>query len=265
MRTHAVEKQDELEARERAPAPLPPDVEAVLALQRSAGNRAVANVLARGPYPKREGAGKKTEMPRYLQGTLGALYGLASKSAGGSSAEVTVGPAGGDPANYGSGPQSGECTAVEKLNENATYSTVDKWIKGHLLNDNLGGPGISKNLTPMTSQANKAHSGSFEGPVKRGIVRCRQLGNPTTSPIRSKPAFAYWYGVAYDVRTDGKSAYPGAAQAYARAVHQNLICNAKYVKEDKANPIAVVDLTATEISDLELPALPAANHSSPCV
>jgi hypothetical protein len=55
------------------------------------------------------------------------------------------------------------------------------------------------------------------------------------------------------VRTDGNPRYPGAKQAYARAVNQNLICNAKYVKEDKANPIAIVDLTATEISDLELP------------
>ncbi|MBN1301247.1 MAG: DUF4157 domain-containing protein [Melioribacteraceae bacterium] len=44
------------------------------------------------------------------------------------------------------------------------------YIKGHLLNDNLGGPGTTwNNLTPLSQQANSDHKTEFENPVKLAI------------------------------------------------------------------------------------------------
>jgi phage-related protein len=44
------------------------------------------------------------------------------------------------------------------------------YIKGHLLNDNLGGPGNTwDNLTPLTQAANSDHKNNFENPVKRAV------------------------------------------------------------------------------------------------
>ncbi|MDZ7695031.1 MAG: hypothetical protein U5K69_28590 [Balneolaceae bacterium] len=44
------------------------------------------------------------------------------------------------------------------------------YVKGHLLNDNLGGPGSTwANLTPLTVQANADHKTEFENPVKQAV------------------------------------------------------------------------------------------------
>ncbi|MBU2707553.1 DNA/RNA non-specific endonuclease [Zooshikella marina] len=42
----------------------------------------------------------------------------------------------------------------------------NKYIKGHLLNDNLGGPGDPANLFPITAQANKEHEQQVESFIK---------------------------------------------------------------------------------------------------
>jgi len=44
------------------------------------------------------------------------------------------------------------------------------FIKGHLLNANLGGPGLPGNLFPITGDANKAHSGIVEEVVKGNFL-----------------------------------------------------------------------------------------------
>lgn len=41
------------------------------------------------------------------------------------------------------------------------------YIRGHLLNDNVGGPGLEKNLYPITRQANSDHSQRIENDLKR--------------------------------------------------------------------------------------------------
>lgn len=44
------------------------------------------------------------------------------------------------------------------------------YIKGHLLNENLGGPGTTwSNLTPLTQKANSDHKTQFENPVKMAV------------------------------------------------------------------------------------------------
>src|SRR5579862_2498040 len=76
------------------------------------------------------------------------VYGGAwTKYSGGASVIATVTYRAVDPANYGSGPVDGECNCVSSLNLKSYKGTT--WVAGHLLNDNLGGPGVSKNLTAM--------------------------------------------------------------------------------------------------------------------
>lgn len=48
------------------------------------------------------------------------------------------------------------------------------YIKGHLLNDNLGGPGEEKNLFPITGQANSDHKNNIENTL-REVVNDKKL------------------------------------------------------------------------------------------
>jgi hypothetical protein len=50
------------------------------------------------------------------------------------------------------------------------------WIKGHLLNDNLGGRAIAENLYPITSSANGQHKNQVENHVK-DLVKEQTDGN----------------------------------------------------------------------------------------
>ena len=71
----------------------------------------------------------------------------------------------------GSSPSRGDMgnplwskVATRKQGEGVYY------IKGHLLNDNLGGPGSTwDNLTPLTQAANSDHKNNFEKLVKRAV------------------------------------------------------------------------------------------------
>jgi hypothetical protein len=45
----------------------------------------------------------------------------------------------------------------------------DWYVQGHLLNENLGGPGMRFNLTPLTKQANNNHKTEVENPVKKKV------------------------------------------------------------------------------------------------
>ena len=66
------------------------------------------------------------------------------------------------------GPPSGSSLKdlMKKLPTDPTFSNDQKYIKGHLLNDNLGGPGTDQNLYPITAEANKAHENQVESLVK---------------------------------------------------------------------------------------------------
>ena len=45
----------------------------------------------------------------------------------------------------------------------------DWYVQGHLLNENLGGPGMRFNLTPITKQANNKHKAEVETGVKKKV------------------------------------------------------------------------------------------------
>ena len=67
----------------------------------------------------------------------------------------------------GSGP-SAQADLMAKL-PSRTGDEAQNFIRGHLLNDNLGGPGIARNLFPITQQANRMHEQSIENQVKRWV------------------------------------------------------------------------------------------------
>jgi hypothetical protein len=50
------------------------------------------------------------------------------------------------------------------------FSATQVYIKGHLLNEKLGGPGEERNLFPITGSANGSHSREVETPVKRLVT-----------------------------------------------------------------------------------------------
>lgn len=70
----------------------------------------------------------------------------------------------------GSGP-SGQNTLMGQLptNPRDIPDTDKRYIRGHLLNDNLGGPGRPINLFPITAQANALHHSQIESYVKNWV------------------------------------------------------------------------------------------------
>lgn len=76
-----------------------------------------------------------------------------------------------DPRN-GSAPGGGNIANVRNEVQN---SYGGRMILGHLLNDNIGGPGLEFNLFPISVLANAEHSSSVETYVKNAVMR--NIGN----------------------------------------------------------------------------------------
>lgn len=70
----------------------------------------------------------------------------------------------------GSPPGSGQDVLMKKLVVNPKKGSAFKYIRGHLLNENLGGKGENKNLFPITANANSQHLRSTEKEIKEWIV-----------------------------------------------------------------------------------------------
>ena len=78
----------------------------------------------------------------------------------------------------GSSPKTGEqknifanlpTIGTEKKESGVKVPGDEIYIKGHLLNDNLGGPGEGKNLFPITSTANAQHKEKIEKTAKKMV------------------------------------------------------------------------------------------------
>lgn len=70
----------------------------------------------------------------------------------------------------GSPPRSGaQSTLMSKLETDPVASSPDKYIRGHLLNEHIGGVGDATNLFPITGNANSRHLHSTESRVKRWV------------------------------------------------------------------------------------------------
>ena len=71
-------------------------------------------------------------------------------------------------AHPGSPPRSGaQSTLMSKLETDPGEGSPNKFIRGHLLNEHIGGVGDAPNLFPLTGNANSRHLHSTESRVKR--------------------------------------------------------------------------------------------------
>ncbi|UWQ52405.1 DNA/RNA non-specific endonuclease [Leisingera caerulea] len=66
---------------------------------------------------------------------------------------------------------------LEEIAMLADYSELQaqKYVKGHLLAQGLGGPGDDRNLTPMSSRCNFRYSTVFEGKMIAAIREAKQI------------------------------------------------------------------------------------------
>jgi len=80
-------------------------------------------------------------------------------------------PLGDDIKDEGSEPRSNALSEVKsKLITDPNQRARSKYIKGHLLNHHIGGPGTAENMYPITGQANKKHNTKVEETVKDWVL-----------------------------------------------------------------------------------------------
>lgn len=104
-----------------------------------------------------------------------------------------------DPAQSinGSGPGSDQTELMQSLKQRyGKPLTSSCFVKGHLLNDNLGGFGVKENLFPLTSSANGFHKNRVENFVKECLY----------SPMISKRKRGLYYEVEVDSKFDDTKA-----------------------------------------------------------
>jgi hypothetical protein len=76
-------------------------------------------------------------------------------------------PVGPDKINAGSTPRRSALSGVMgQLVTNPSRNNVSRYIKGHLLNHHIGGPGDNSNMYPITAAANSSHLHTVETKVK---------------------------------------------------------------------------------------------------
>ncbi|TNC22749.1 RHS repeat-associated core domain-containing protein [Amycolatopsis alkalitolerans] len=165
----------------------------------------------------------------------------------------------------GSKPQPGQNTDVIELNKAAREGKLNPqlqkqiddmkaagngkdgdgsaFIRGHLRNDNLGGPGLSPNLTPLSSTANKNMSGSFEEPLKKvdNWLKTSRGGDGGTLP--SHQALAHRWGedgaktirndlenlhAEYKVEVSNETKFPGSANGFEHSIRDHLNLHAEW-------------------------------------
>ncbi len=129
-------------------------------------------------------------VPRYI---TSPIWGPWSARNGGTSMSVVLGPNANLSINYGSTPRADTPSVMIALK---AQSPNFHWKAGHLLNDNLGGPGTANNLTPMTVTCNRQFA-TFEGQIRRAIDRANLYH-------RQNPTARFYYGVRFEVATFGQ-------------------------------------------------------------
>jgi hypothetical protein len=153
----------------------------VLALQRAAGNRATVAVLARRTTivdnpadPTTGGAGiaqLATNVGRADQGIHPTVaFGPLINGCASAMSALIVPPV--DDLG-GSEPQKATWPPWWEPNK---PRSPHWWVRGHLLNDNLGGPGEPRNLTPITKKCNSQHHTLVERLLKKAAANDWVLG-----------------------------------------------------------------------------------------
>lgn len=178
----------------------------------------VVTVANRTPRPARNANVAFTTAPRYFRDPV---YGPSDDGYGASWMNVQIGPAQANPANYGKKPDVDTPHNMRWLKDN---EPAHGWIAGHLLNDNLGGPGIAKNLTPLTTAGNKNHLTGCETIIKNSIDRADSYSTDKNQ--------IYWYGVEYSVVVSD-DAWPNMPVFVAT----HLTVNAKVIRQHRVTKI----------------------------
>jgi hypothetical protein len=142
----------------------------------------------------------------------------------------------------GSGPSAAALRGVmDSLITDPGVANPSKYIKGHLLNDNIGGPGTAENLYPITAEANAAHVRNVESTVKTWVNINK-----------------YW--VYYSVQVSSTSehiTHPGQKHD-DNWINANFVCNA-YIK--KADGGRLNEFNETVVS--RYVKAPGAGHANP--
>jgi hypothetical protein len=100
-----------------------------------------------------------------------------------------------------------------------------KFIRGHLLNDNLGGLGMWWNMFPISSEANAAHLNSVERPVKRQLLNAHKENEKLKGEGKG-PSHGDWVYVDYTVSAHADAAgdflnHPDASFWCSWSAHRN--------------------------------------------
>jgi hypothetical protein len=175
-------------------------------------------------------------------------YGPSAQFEGGTWVNVELGPGIRTPGVYGSPPGALENTATTILNN--TRFENEYWKKGHLLNDNLGGPGVSKNLTPMSGTANARYQSQVERPLKDAL----DLGRRDAEFGHRLPY--HWLGVEFSAIKVGRM-FPHGTPAQQAIAHHLEIHSYWIVKPKDGGQTDF--LTAQQQYDLGLFPLPNGN------
>jgi hypothetical protein len=137
-----------------------------------------------------------------------------------------------DDPKKGSAPGSGG--EFEIYNElNAAHKK--QYIKGHMLNANLGGLGLTENLFPITADANHEHSASVEENVKEAVIYARGI---------------FTKNKLYDVHYTVDAVIDGDANAFVNKPNAHFDCEAKKVFPDKREESIVKRTIYSKSDDL---------------
>lgn len=137
-------------------------------------------------------------------------------------------PVGTDKIDAGSTPRRAALAGVMgKLVTNPRRPGQSRYIKGHLLNHHIGGPGDNSNMYPITSAANGAHLRNVETQVKDWVLKGR-----------------YWVYYSVEVRNilESITGSPKDPDSYINAAFRcnAYIKNADGTRRDEIIPIDIV-------------------------
>ena len=124
-------------------------------------------------------------------------FGSMTPSGIGTSAEITINRNGSFPQGSGAAPEHGANPYwYQQLNKRRNINGGNQYIRGHLLNDHMGGPARPYNLVPLASDANMAHFGLIEKKAKQALVwMIKSRSTPTSPSLSDINSIYYWVGV----------------------------------------------------------------------
>jgi hypothetical protein len=143
------------------------------------------------------------------------------------------------------GPPSGSSLKelMKELPTDPKLSNENKYIKGHLLNDNLGGSGQDTNLYPITANANKVHENQVESIVKGWVnndgywVYYKVAVAQESIDLNNGKINAYLICEANKLDADGHRAKSGAFKTVIHSEYQAL---------NSSSPGGKVDFDSTD-------------------